>query len=74
MLPGFRFSIEELSGSLADMGSMVPFILGAVLIGDFKFAPVLLLSQRPTISSGSNQENINFEYGVSYNVFKTDGN
>ena len=36
MFSGFRFTIEELSGSLADMGSMVPFILGAVLIADFQ--------------------------------------
>jgi hypothetical protein len=43
MISGFRFTIEELSGSLADMGSMVPFILGAVLIADFQLAPVLLM-------------------------------
>jgi predicted benzoate:H+ symporter BenE len=52
MLQGFRFSIEELSGSLADMGSMVPFILGAVLIADFKLAPVLLMFAAAHIVTG----------------------
>ncbi len=52
MLPKFRFSVEELSGSLADMGSMVPFIIGAVLIADFKLAPVLLMFAAAHIATG----------------------
>ncbi len=52
MLPRFRFSVEELSGSLADMGSMVPFIIGAVLIADFKLAPVLLMFAAAHIATG----------------------
>ena len=63
MLPEFRFSVGELSCSFADMCSMVPFIPGAVLIADLKLAPVLILSQWPTISSGTGQENNYSEYG-----------
>ena len=52
MFSGFRFTIEELSGSLADMGSMIPFILGAVLIADFQLAPVLLMFALAHIVTG----------------------
>ena len=43
MLPVSGFSVEELSGSIADIGSMMLFIPGTVLIIDFKLAPVMLL-------------------------------
>lgn len=52
MLSGFRFNLEELSGSLADMGSMVPFILGAILIGGFDLAPVMLMFAAAHIATG----------------------
>lgn len=52
MLSGFRFTLAELSGSLADIGSMVPFILGAVLMGSFELAPVLLMFAAAHIAAG----------------------
>jgi len=52
MLPGFRFSVEELSCSLADMCNMMLFISGAVLLIDFKLAPVMLLFAAAHYKSG----------------------
>ncbi|MBC2698880.1 MAG: hypothetical protein HF976_15015 [ANME-2 cluster archaeon] len=43
MFPGFSFSVEKLLGSLVDMGSMMLFIPGTVLVIGFKLAPVMLL-------------------------------
>lgn len=38
----YRFTLQEFSGSLADLGGMAPFIIGAVAISNLHLGPILL--------------------------------
>ena len=38
----YRFTLQDFSGSLADLGSMAPFIIGAVAISNLHPEPRLL--------------------------------
>jgi MFS superfamily sulfate permease-like transporter len=42
MMPTPKFSLQELSGSLADLGTIIPFILIAVTTSGMKLGPILL--------------------------------
>jgi hypothetical protein len=38
----YRLTLQDFSGSLADLGSMAPFIIGAVAISNLHLGPILL--------------------------------
>ncbi len=51
-MPGLRFTLPEFAGSLADLGTIIPFVLAAVLFTDMKLGPILLAFGLFYIASG----------------------
>ncbi|MCD1294280.1 sulfate transporter [Methanocella sp. CWC-04] len=42
-MPEHKFTLPEFTGSLADLGTIIPFVLVAVSIADMKLGPILLM-------------------------------
>jgi MFS superfamily sulfate permease-like transporter len=51
-MPAPKFTLPEFAGSLADLGTIVPFVLAAVLFTDMKLGPILLAFGLFYIASG----------------------
>lgn len=41
-MPAPKFTLPEFAGSLADLGTIIPFVLAAVVFTDMKLGPILL--------------------------------
>ncbi len=51
-MPAPKFTLPEFAGSLADLGTIVPFVLAAVMFTDMKLGPILLAFGLFYIASG----------------------